>query len=46
MANSWWAVKSLRLRADVYAGRASSASRSASRATARGDLVIGVGVFM
>jgi hypothetical protein len=30
----------------VYAGRASCASRNASWATARGDLVIGVRVFM
>jgi hypothetical protein len=45
-ANNWWAVKSLRLRAEVYVGSDSRARASASRATARGDLVIGVGVFM
>ena len=44
-ANNWWPVKSLRLRADGYAGKASFASRSASWATARGDWVIGAEVF-
>jgi hypothetical protein len=39
MANSWCWVESLGLRADEYAG-------SASRATARGDLVIGACGFM
>lgn len=46
MANSWWAVKPLRLRAGMYAGRDSWASVSASWATARGDLVIGCCDFM
>src|SRR5262245_34080410 len=46
MANSWCWVKSLRLRTAEYGGRDSRARRSASWATARGDLVIGVGVFM
>ena len=30
MANNWWLVKSFRLRAEVYAGRVSFASRNAS----------------
>ena len=46
MANSWCWVKSLRLYFDEYAGSASRARRSASRATARGDLVIGYSVVM
>jgi hypothetical protein len=46
MAKSWCWVKSLRLNRDEYAGRASRASRRASRATARGDLVIGKEVIM
>ena len=45
-ANNWCWVKSLRLRVAEYGGRASWANCNASRATARGDLVIGVGVFI
>ena len=39
-------VKSFRENFEVYAARAPWATRSASRTTARGDLVIGLVVFM